>query len=328
METADSTQGKKRRKFSPSLLIFILIVIALLVLFGTSFYVVDGTEQAVVTRFGKYYGTFEPGLHFKLPLGIDENYNVPTKVVQEQQFGFKIGTKPGSKTEVSIPVASESTMLTGDLNLVEVEWTIQYQIINPKDYLFNVQDINGTIRDISRSVINVLVGDRPILNVIGSERETIEDQAPKMMNDNFNKLGLGINVKAVKLQNIVAPSGVQDAFEDVNKADQDMKRFINEGKEAYNAEIPKARGEAEQLVEIAKGYATERVNKANGDVARFTAIYDEYRKNPAVTRERMYLETMEQIFQASKGTTVIDGNLDNMLPIKDLSSGVKKWKKY
>ena len=215
-------------------------------------------------------------------------------------------------------------MLTGDLNLVEVEWTVQYQIVNPKDYLFNVEDINGTIRDISRSVINILVGDRPILNVIGSERETIEDQAPTMMNENFNKLGLGINVKAVKLQNIVAPSGVQDAFEDVNKADQDMKRFINEGKEAYNKEIPKARGEAEQLVEIAKGYATERVNKAKGDVARFSAIFDEYKKNPSVTRERMYLEMMEQIFTDSKGTTIIDGNLDNMLPIKDLSSGVKK----
>lgn len=324
METADSNAGKKRGKFNPSLFILTILVIAVIVLFATSFFVVDGTEQAVVTRFGKYYGTYEPGLHFKLPLGIDVNYNVPTKIIQEQQFGFKVGNKPGSKTEISIPVISESTMLTGDLNLVEVEWTVQYQIVNPKDYLFNIEDINGTIRDISRSVINILVGDRPILNVIGSERETIEDQAPTMMNENFNKLGLGINVKAVKLQNIVAPSGVQDAFEDVNKADQDMKRFINEGKEAYNKEIPKARGEAEQLVEIAKGYATERVNKAKGDVARFSAIFDEYKKNPSVTRERMYLEMMEQIFTDSKGTTIIDGNLDNMLPIKDLSSGVKK----
>ena len=140
-----------------------------------------------------------------------------------------------------------------------------------------------------------------------------------MMNEKYNALGLGINVIAVKLQNIVPPTGVQDAFEDVNKAIQDMNRFINEGKEAYNAEIPRARGEAEQQILIAEGYATERINKAQGDVARFNAVYEEYKKSPAVTRERLYLETMETVFESQKNSTLIDRNLDNILPVKDLT---------
>ena len=141
-----------------------------------------------------------------------------------------------------------------------------------------------------------------------------------MMNGTFIQLGLGISVIAVKLQNIVPPSGVQDAYEDVNKAIQDMNRFINEGKEAYNAEIPKAQGEADKQIQIAQGYAAERVNKAKGDVARFNAVYDEYRKAPAVTKERIYLETMEEIFGSETKPDLIDNNLENVLPIKNLKN--------
>ena len=170
------------------------------------------------------------------------------------------------------------------------------------------------------SDLNTLVGDRAILAVMGSERTNIETLALDMMNENFNQLGLGISVIAVKLQNIVPPSGVQDAFEDVNKATQDMNRFINEGKEAYNAEIPKAQGEADRQIQVAEGYAAERVNMAKGDVARFNAVYEEYRRSPKVTRERIYLETMDEIFSSEKKPDLIDSELDNMLPIKNLKS--------
>ena len=142
------------------------------------------------------------------------------------------------------------------------------------------------------------------------------------MNEQFKKLNMGINVVAVRLQNIVPPAGVQEAFEDVNKAIQDMNRFINEGKESYNSEIPKAQGEADREIQVAEGYASERVNKAKGDVARFNSVYEEYRKAPAVTRERLYLETMEQVFNQQakdKKPTLIDGSLENILPIKNLA---------
>ena len=198
----------------------------------SSFFKVDATEQAVITRFGKYQTTVGPGLHLKLPFGIEKNYNVPVKVVQTEQFGFTT-EKNVSKSQIS-NLSKESTMLTGDLNIVDVEWIIQYRIVNPSDWLFNVKEKRQTIRDISQSVVNTLVGDRAILDVMGLERSAIQTEAQRLMNQNYEQLGLGINVIAVQLQNVVPPKGVQDAFEDVNKAIQDMNRFINEGKEAYN----------------------------------------------------------------------------------------------
>jgi membrane protease subunit HflK len=258
-----------------------------------------------------------------MPFGIDKNYNVPTKVVQTEQFGFST-VKSGTVNQYKNGITKESTMLTGDLNIVDVEWIIQYRIVDPSAWLFNVKERVQTIRDISQSVVNMLVGDRAILDVMGSERSTIEESALELMNENFKQLGLGISVITVRLQNIVPPAGVQDAFEDVNKAIQDMNRFINEGKEAYNSEIPRAKGEADQQVLIAQGYAAERINKAKGDVARFTAVYSEYKKSPAVTRDRLYMEAMETIFSGQENAVLIDKKLDNMLPIKNISSqGVK-----
>ena len=276
MAVEEKIQRAKKGGFRPGLFLA-LIVLAIVAIGGLScFYIVDETENAVITRFGKYQETVGAGLHFKLPFGIDKSYTVPVKVVQTEQFGFKT-VKSGRNNEYINNIGTESTMLTGDLNIVDVEWIIQYRIVDPKQWLFGVYEKEQTIRDISRSVINELVGDRAILAVMGSERTSIETLALDKMNSYFENLGLGISVIAVKLQNIVPPSGVQDAFEDVNKATQDMNRFINEGKEAYNAEIPKAQGEADRLLQVAQGYAAERVNMAKGDVARFNAVYEEYK---------------------------------------------------
>ena len=317
--------GKAKKlnfKFTPAILITLLIIGVVIAGSFSSFFIVDETEQAVITRVGKYNRTVGPGLQFKFPFGLEKSYTVPVKVVQTEQFGFKT-VKAGRDNEYRNNITSESTMLTGDLNIVDVEWIIQYRIVDPKQWLFGVMEKKQTIRDISRSAINTLVGDRAILAVMGTERSTIENQALEMMNENFKSLGLGINVIAVKLQNIVPPSGVQDAFEDVNKAIQDMNRFINEGEEAYNAEIPKTQGEADKLVQIAEGYAAERVNRAKGDAARFNLVYDEYRKAPRVTKDRIYLETMTEVFGENK-PTVIDGKLNNVLPVKALSGSKAK----
>ena len=310
---------------SPSIILLTVLIIFLLILASTGFYIVDQTENAVITRFGKYQETVEPGLHFKIPFGIDKSYNVPTKVVQTEQFGFRT-VKGGVQTTYENNMTSESTMLTGDLNIVDVEWIIQYRIDDPKAWLFNVnRDVRiMTIRDVSRSVINTLVGDRAILDVIGPERTAIETNAVTMMNDKLDEFGLGVRVTTVQLQNIVPPAGVQSAFEDVNKAIQDMNRLINEGKEAYNTEIPKASGDAERMLQEAQGYATERVNRAKGDVARFNAVYAEYRKAPEVTRKRLYLETVENVFSADTGTTLVDKKLDNFLPLKNFDKAGEK----
>ncbi|MCQ2587184.1 MAG: FtsH protease activity modulator HflK [Treponema sp.] len=318
MSDANTQKAKRKINFlKPSTITWIIILGVLVIASFSSFYIVDETEQAVITRFGKYVGTVDSGLHFKLPFGIEKNHNVPVKVVQEEEFGFTT-IKSGRNSEYRNNITEESSMLTGDLNIVDVEWIIQYRIEDPKQWLFGVYEKEETIRDISRSAINTLVGDRAILDVMGSERQTIQDQAQQMMNDYFSSLGLGISVIAVQLQNIVPPVGVQEAFEDVNKAIQDMNRLINEGKEAYNAQIPRARGEAQQQLQIAEGYAAERVNKAEGDVARFNSVYEEYRRAPRVTKERIYLETMNEIFGAEKKPELIDSELKNVLPLKQL----------
>lgn len=304
----------------PTTLVIAVAAIALMAVFGTSFYIVDQTEEAVVTRFGKYLETRGPGMHYKLPLGIDMHYPVKTRVVQTEQFGFRT-LRAGVNTVYSEQsFQEESTMLTGDLNIVDVEWIIQYRIVDPRAWLFNVQERIQTIRDVSQSVINQLVGDRAILDVIGQERTAIEAEGISMMNDTLKSYGLGISIIAVKLQNIVPPKGVQQAFEDVNKAIQDMNRLINEGKESYNKEIPRAQGEADRLVQIAQGYAAERVNKARGDVSRFVSVYEEYRKAPDVTRRRLYYEMMEEVFKDAQGTELIDRRFNNFLPMKNLGT--------
>ncbi len=315
----EQESSPKKRKFlvTPSMVLLVIVALVVLSTAGTAFYKVDESEQAVITRLGKYYKTVGPGLQFKIPFGIDKHYIVPVTQIQTEQFGM---TKTNqSKNSNYFNNNSTYTMLTGDLNIVDVEWIIQYRIVDPVAWLFNVQDKVETIRDISQSVINALVGDRAILDVISSERVAIEVAAMEEMNITFDQIGLGIDVNAVLLQNIVPPTSVQDAFEDVNRAQQDAERFINEGKEIYNKEIPLAQGIASQQIQVAEGYAIERVNQAKGDVEKFNALYEEYEKSSQVTRNRMYLETMETVFSSRENATLIDGELDNILPVKTLT---------
>ncbi len=318
MADEEVKKAKRVRKSIGPAMLFWLIVLALAVAAGfSSVYVVDETENAVITRFGKYKQTVGSGLHVKLPFGIDKNYNVDIKTLRAEQFGFKT-VKSGRNNEYKNNISEESEMLTGDLNIVDVEWVIQYKITDPKQWLFNVYEKEQTIRDISRSVINTLVGDRAIFDVISSDRSTIQNLAQEQMNENFKALGLGINVTTVQFQNVVPPVEVQAAFEDVNKASQDMKRLINEGKEEYNKEIPKAQGEADRQIQVAEGYAAERVNMAKGDVARFNAVYEEYKRAPKATKERIYLETMAEIFGSETKPELIDSELENLVPVKNL----------
>jgi membrane protease subunit HflK len=306
-------------KLRPRTLIIIVIVIALIVIVMGSFFVVDQTEEAVVLRFGQYNRTVGPGLQFKLPFGIEKNYNVPTQVIQSMQFGFRV-ERPGVNTVFSdVDYPEESIMLTGDLNIIDVEWIIQYRIQNPQEWLFNVENREKTIRDISQSVINRLVGDRAILDVIGDARTVIEDTGRQEMQRILDSYGLGVNITQVRLQNIVPPVGrVQDAFEDVNKAIQDMNRLINEGREQFNNEIPRARGEADRIIQEAQGYAARRVNTAEGDVARFNSVLTEYQADPQTTRTRLYFEMMEDVFAEAEDTELIDRNLQNFIPLLNL----------
>jgi membrane protease subunit HflK len=314
------SSGATSGKVTPSVVAGIFAFIIVLIILLTSVFIVDQKEQGVVIRFGRFNRLTEPGLHMKLPFGIERKYKVPTQMVLKDEFGFRTERAGVSTVYSEFDFPDESIMLTGDLNIVDVEWIIQYRISEPVNWLFKVDNQRKTIRDISQSVINLLVGDRAILDVIGAERANIEQAGMVMMNELFDKYELGIRVTAVKLQNIVPPVGeVQGAFEDVNKAIQDRSRFINEGKQAYNESIPRAKGEAEQLIQQAEGYAVQRVNRAEGDVARFLNVLEEYNRNPDVTRTRLYFEMFEDVFAGVENTSLIDRNLRNFIPFKSLS---------
>jgi membrane protease subunit HflK len=318
---ADASSRKTLRKVTPALLLIGVGVILALILLFSSFFVVDQKEEAVVLNLGKFSRMVGPGLHFKAPFGVEKNYNVPTQRILKEEFGFRTLESGIVSQYSSADFSSESIMLTGDLNIIDVEWIIQYQITDARQWLFNVDNQEKTIRDISQSAINMLVGDRTIFDVIGAERAHIEVEGQQLMNDLYKSYGLGIRVTTVKLQNIVPPKGaVQDAFEDVNKAIQDRSRMINEGKEAYNQSIPKASGQADQTIQEAQGYATERVNIARGDVSRFLAVLGEYRQAPDVVRTRLYYEMYDQVFANADGTDLIDKNLKNFLPLKTVGA--------
>jgi len=303
----------------PRTFLVILVILVVLISTGTSFYIVDQAEEAVITRFGKYLATTGPGLQFKLPFGIDKTYIVNVKNVQTEQFGFRTlssGISPRYSEDESM-----SSMLTGDLNMVDVEWVIQYRITDPFAWTFNVMEKTQTIRDVSQSAINMLVGDRAIMDIMGFERNAIQAAGADYMNEVFRSFGLGINVIAVQLQNTDPPQRVQAAFDDVNRAIQDRNRLINEGQQAYNETIPRTKGEADRLLQVANGYATERINRAEGDVARFNSVYDEYRRAPDVTRQRLYYEMIEDVFKDETNTALIDRRFSNFLPFRDLGSG-------
>ncbi|MCP4218645.1 MAG: FtsH protease activity modulator HflK [bacterium] len=309
-----------QNKMKPKSIIAVVIAISIFIMLYSCFYTVDEMEEAVILRMGEFSRVEGPGLHFKLPFGIEKNYNVETQKVHKEEFGFRTQSA-GIKTSYSSRgFEKESVMLTGDLNIVDVQWIIQYRIKDPKAWLFNVEHREKTIRDISQSVINLLVGDRTIFDVIGSERANIESKSQEMMNDFFKKYDLGARVTTVKLQNIVPPKGqVQNAFEDVNKAIQDRSRLINEGKESYNKTIPRARGEAQKTIQEAEGYATQKINRAKGDVARFLAVLGEYKKSPRITRVRLYYEMFEDVFGKTENIELIDKKLTNFIPFKSLN---------
>jgi membrane protease subunit HflK len=298
----------------PGLIPVILGTIFVIVLLATSIYVVDQTEEAVITRFGKFLKKSPPGLHFKLPFNIDRAYIVRVTEVQIEEFGVRvIGTGMRNQGDANI-----TTMLTGDLNMLDVAWIVQYRITDPVAWSFNVMERTQTIRDVSQSVINRLVGDRALEDIMGIERSEIQTLAIQYMNDSFRHFELGINVINVQLRGTNPPPRVQDAFDDVNRAFQDMNRLINEGQQAYNERIPRARGEAARLLQEAEGYAIERRNRAHGDVARFSAVLTEYHLAPGVTRQRLYYEMVEDVFRNDSNTAIIDRNLNNFLPFRDL----------
>ena len=315
-------KGQDRLKQTmPSGVLRLGIVLAVLGLAGltawTAYYTVPSDSVAVVQRFGKYLKDVQPGLHFKLPLGIDVATIVPVKRQLKQEFGF--GTQGATDpAQVSRDAKRETQMVTGDLNAALVEWVIQYRISDPVKFLFDVREPKGTLRDVSESVMREVVGDRTVDEVITIGRQEIEAEALTKMQALSTKYAMGISIDQVQLKDINPPVPVQASFNEVNQAQQEKEKLINEARRDYNKVIPLAEGEKDQRIREADGYRLKRINEAEGDVARFNALLVEYIKAPEVTRRRIYIETLQDVMPGIRSKIIVDERTRSILPFLNL----------
>jgi membrane protease subunit HflK len=300
------------------------VLAAVVILFG-SFYQVAPDEMGVIQRFGKFVRTSEPGLHLKLPLGIETLTKVPVQQQLKQEFGFRT-TTPGVRSEYAITpdTQKEAVMLTGDLNVLNVEWIVQYKIKDPYKYLFKMREAEATFRDMNEAVVRRVIGDNSVDEVLTIGRDRLAHESREALQNLCNLYEIGIDVSQLIFQDINPPEPVKPSFNEVNESLQEKEKKINEAWAEYNNEIPKATGVAEQTIRGAEGYATERVNNSRGDASRFTAVYQEYARAPLVTRARLYLETMNDVMQKIGKKVIIDGQLKNLMPLLSLSDEVKK----
>lgn len=295
------------------IIIITLILISIIVI--ANIFIVGPSEEAIVLRLGKLNRTLDSGIHVKIPL-IEEKFIVPVKIVQEIKFGFLISP---SDIRENDNANDESRIITGDLNIINIEWLVQYKIRDPYSFKFKVEDPETTIKDIAKSSMNRLIGDNTIFEIINDNRVGITEGVKSSMNEIIDNYNLGIDVVQVQIRNALPPKGkVYEAFEDVNIAIQDKNKYINEGRKEFNQIVPKIKGEALKVIEEARGYKESRINNALADTEIFNAILGAYLKNPDITKERLYNETMKEILENKDNIELIDKNFKNFLPFKEV----------
>lgn len=295
-----------------------IAALVIIILLSSTFYSVSTESVGVIQRFGKYVRTTSPGLHLKLPVGIETVTKVPVTRILSQEFGFRT-SKPGVRTTRSTRAyLDESLMLTGDLNVVLVDWIVQYKVKDPKAYLFNVMNVDETIRDVSEAAMRQVVGDRSVDGVLTIERIQVGEEANKLMQKILDRYDAGIQIVTVKLQDVTPPDPVKPAFNSVNEAKQEKEQMINEAMKEYNTIIPKARGGAEKTIKEAEGYAIDRVNKAQGDASRFLSLWKQYSLAKNVTRRRIYMETMAKVIPQVEHKYIVDESEKGILQLLPL----------
>lgn len=292
------------------------LLIAFVVL--TSFYTVEQDEVGVVRRFGKYARTTEPGLHWKIPFGIEKLNRVRVTYVYKEEFGFRT-LQPGINTRYSTKsYDDESLMLTGDLNVLDVSWIVQFKIKDPVAFLFNIRDPRETVRDLSEAVMRQVIGDSSVSEVLTVRKNEISEEVRAKIQADLDQYDAGISIDKLELQEVLPPEPVQKSFNKVNEAEQIREQDINKAWKEYEKVIVKARGQAEKTIRAAEGYAKERVNHARGDAAKFIQTWEAYKEAKDVTRQRMYLETMGVVLPKAGGKFVFDQKANTVLPLLNL----------
>jgi len=303
-----SGNGPGLRQFGSGLGLLGLLI--LVVWLASGFYVVDESQRAVVTTFGKYTKTTGPGLNWRLPYPFQNQEIVNLSQVRTIEVGYR----PNDRSKR----LRESLMLTDDENIVDIQFAVQYVLKDPEDYLFNNKRPDEAVMQAAETAFREIVGKSKMDYVLYEGREQVAAQAQKLMQDILDRYGAGITISAVTMQNAQPPEQVQAAFDDAVKAKQDLERQKNEGQAYYNDVVPKARGAAARLIEEASGYRQRVVANAEGEASRFQQVLTEYNKAPGVTRERLYLDAMQQTLSGANKVMIDDkvgGNSLLMLPL-------------
>lgn len=300
------------------------IAIFTLVILWTSIFQIDPEQVGVILRLGKFTRTVDPGLNFKLPFGIETVEKVPVQRQLKEEFGFRTSEAGVRSRYESRSYQEESLMLTGDLNAAEVEWIVQYRISDSYKFLFKVRNAIQTFRDMNEAVMREIVGDRSVNEALTIGRVEIASTVTEKLQQLADQYDIGIKVDQVVLQDVTPPELVKPAFNEVNEAQQEKEKMINQARSEYNKVIPKARGDAQRTIETARGYAIERTNNAKGEAKRFNAVFKEYLKAPSVTRQRIYLETMNDVMQKVGRKLITDDKISGILPLFQLGKEVLK----
>lgn len=296
-----------------------LVVLLLLAGLYTSFHTVEPEGRSLVKRFGKVVAIRDPGLHFKLPFGIDRVHFVPTERQLTEEFGFRtVSTDGRTQYEKRPEHREESLMLTGDLKVIDVEWVVQYRVADADKYLHRVRDPEKSIRDISEAVMRRIVGNELGSDVLTEKRVQVSQQARNEIEAILESFDAGVVVRRVELQDVTPPERVKPAFNEVNQAEQERERLINEAEKRRSQVMPRAEGEALQTVAEAEAYATERINRSRGEAERFSLILAEYSHAPEVTRRRLYLEMIDQVLPNIGHIYVVESDQVGPLPLLNL----------
>ena len=305
------------------------VLILLLVWLASGFYQVQTSEQGVVLRFGAYNRTTDAGLHYHLPYPIESVDKV--SITQERSITLGVteaydasnlaglrNSRNGSDSELNS--FTESHMLTGDENIVDINLTVVWKIKNAKDYLFNMRSPDVTVRVAAQSVLREIVGQSEMQPIITGDRGKVEDETKAELQKVLDEFGSGVEIVRVKLQKADPPKQVVDAFNEVQRAKADMERFKNEAEAYRNEVLPKARGEAAKRLQEAQAYREAVVNKAKGDAERFISVYNAYKQGKEITAKRLYLETMEGVLANSRKVILApSAKGGNVLPILPLN---------
>src|SRR5690606_23198479 len=297
----------------------IIFGLLFLIMIFTSVKTIGPEEEGVVVQLGRYNRTLQPGLNFILPFGFETMHKIPVQRQLKQEFGFRTTSSGGERSEYAKEqFADESLMLTGDLNLTDVEWVVQYRITDSYNYLFKVRNAEKTLRDMSEAAMRKIVGDRTVNEVLTVGRQEISTSVEQLLQELCNEYENGIRIDQVVLQDVNPPDAVKPSFNAVNEAQQERETLINQAEAEYNRVIPRARGEAEETIQLAEAFALNRVNGAKGEADRFNSLFSEYQKAPEVTKQRIYLETMEKVLPKIGNKIITDESGGNVLPLLNI----------